>query len=110
MREKDLATQAKARSIGAVYEIRPSDDETFFAGRRTDILVNGQTIGSSTTCFFFFYFFFCCCSFASFEFDLVVTGVCGVVHPETLQRFAIPNPCAALELNLEVLLALHLAQ
>jgi phenylalanyl-tRNA synthetase beta chain len=81
MREKDLHTASKSRGVGATYEIVPSNDETFFGGRRTDILLNGAKI-----------------------------GVCGVVHPETLQRFAIPNPCSVLELNLEVILALLMNQ
>ena len=79
LREKDLQGKRKDANA-AVYDIRPSTDETFFEGRRVDIFLNGAKI-----------------------------GVCGVVHPETLQHFAIPCPCAALELDLEAVLALHLA-
>lgn len=57
----------------------PGNDETFFPGRRTNIVLNGR-----------------------------VVGVLGVVHPECLHHFGIVSPCAALELDLEALLALHL--
>ena len=50
-------------------------DPTFFPGRSADILFNGKVIGQM-----------------------------GVVHPEVLGKFEITNPCAALEINLEVFL------
>ena len=58
-----------------MYSIRKSDNETFFAGRRVDVMLNGRCIGSF-----------------------------GVVHPQVLKGFEIDHPCSALELDLEVFL------
>jgi len=57
---------------GSYYYLKPSEDPTFFPGRRADVLVNDVKI-----------------------------GVLGVLHPDVLTNYAIPFPCAALEISLE---------
>lgn len=47
-------------------------DPTFFSGRCAELIVRGKSIG-----------FF------------------GVIHPEVLSKFELPNPCAALEITIE---------
>jgi len=54
------------------YELKASEDPTFFPGRRADILVNGTKV-----------------------------GVVGTVHPEVLEKFHVPFPCSAVELFIE---------
>lgn len=57
------------------YHISKGADPAFFPGRAANIVYNGKVIGQM-----------------------------GVVHPEVLAKFEITNPCAALEINLEVFL------
>jgi len=57
------------------YHISKGEDPAYFPGRAANILYNGKVIGQM-----------------------------GVIHPEVLQKFEITNPCAALEINLEVFL------
>ncbi|CAI5987573.1 unnamed protein product [Closterium sp. NIES-65] len=59
------------------YFIAPSQSPQFFGGRQADILCKGKSIGTF-----------------------------GVVHPEVLARFDIPDPCSAVEINLEPFLQL----
>eukprot|EP00466_Bigelowiella_natans_P012459 jgi/Bigna1/85766/estExt_fgenesh1_pg.C_60051 len=54
------------------YSLRDSSSETFFKGRRADILVDGEVIGTL-----------------------------GILHPEVLSNFGIKSPCSALEINIE---------
>jgi phenylalanyl-tRNA synthetase beta chain len=54
------------------YQLKPSDDPTFFPGRSADVLFNNQKI-----------------------------GVMGVVHPQVLGHYGITFPCAALEICIE---------
>eukprot|EP00475_Leptophrys_vorax_P041104 TRINITY_DN7727_c0_g1_i1.p1 TRINITY_DN7727_c0_g1~~TRINITY_DN7727_c0_g1_i1.p1 ORF type:complete len:348 (-),score=25.23 TRINITY_DN7727_c0_g1_i1:105-1040(-) len=54
------------------YFISPSTSPQFFSGRQASILFKG-----------------------------VAVGTFGVVHPEVLARFDIPDPCSAVEINLE---------
>ncbi|XP_003745526.1 phenylalanine--tRNA ligase beta subunit [Galendromus occidentalis] len=62
-------TQSKAKPS---YEIRQTEDETFFRGRCAEILIGGKRI-----------------------------GVLGVVHPNVLTNFDLNIPVAALELCIE---------
>ncbi|CAI5980566.1 unnamed protein product [Closterium sp. NIES-65] len=59
------------------YFIAPSQSPQFFGGRQADILCKGKSIGTF-----------------------------GVVHPEVLAHFDIPDPCSAVEINLEPFLQL----
>ncbi|CAI5487307.1 unnamed protein product [Closterium sp. Naga37s-1] len=59
------------------YFIAPSQSPQFFGGRQADILFKGRSIGTF-----------------------------GVVHPEVLARFDTPDPCSAVEINLEPFLQL----
>lgn len=54
------------------YELKESEDSSYFKGRRADIFVEGKKI-----------------------------GVIGSLHPEVLKKFEVPYPAAALELCLE---------
>jgi phenylalanyl-tRNA synthetase beta chain len=54
------------------YYLKPSEDLTFFPGRRADIYVNDKKI-----------------------------GIMGIIHPEVLSNFRIPLPCSALEICIE---------
>lgn len=56
----------------ALYRIKESDDETYFPGRRADVLVNEKKV-----------------------------GVFGFLHPEVIQAFKVDLPVAALELDVE---------
>lgn len=56
------------------YHIRQSNEPEFFPGRQASIIFKGKHIGNF-----------------------------GVVHPEVLAKFDIPDPCSYLELNLESL-------
>jgi len=58
-----------------VYEIRSSEDPTFFPKRRADIFIDGQKV-----------------------------GVFGIVHPGVLKNFNLTYPCSIMELNIEILL------
>lgn len=61
---------------GRVYQYKPSENPSFFPGRRADIVVDG-----------------------------VVVGVMGIVHPQVLTDFgAAMGVCSLLELDLEVFL------
>ena len=64
--------KGKEALLGGGYEWVASDSPTFFTGRHADILMKGTVVG---------------------EF--------GVIHPEVLANFDIPNPVTALELNIE---------
>lgn len=75
---RDKARKSDKKDERPVYDIVASSDDTFFPGRRADITLNGTKIGTF-----------------------------GVIHPEVLLNFGIPNPCSAVELNVEALLALH---
>lgn len=55
-----------------VYELRSSDNETFFPKRRADVVVDGKKV-----------------------------GVFGILHPDVLKMFEIPFPCSVLELDIE---------
>lgn len=57
------------------YYIQPSKEPEFFPGRQASIFCKGSRIGTF-----------------------------GVVHPEVLQSFLIPDPCSILEINIEYLL------
>lgn len=57
------------------YYIQPSKEPEFFPGRQASIFCKGLRIGTF-----------------------------GVVHPEVLQSFLIPDPCSILEINIEYLL------
>uniref|UniRef100_A0A0D6R1C8 phenylalanine--tRNA ligase n=1 Tax=Araucaria cunninghamii TaxID=56994 RepID=A0A0D6R1C8_ARACU len=54
------------------YYIRPSHEPEFFPGRQASIIFKGKTI-----------------------------GVFGIVHPEVLARFDIPDPCSVVEMSIE---------
>jgi len=54
------------------YELKASDDSTFFPGRCADIYLNDTKL-----------------------------GVLGTVHPQVLELYSIPFPCAAVEFNIE---------
>jgi len=58
------------------YYIKQSEDPAFFPGRRADVFVNDKKV-----------------------------AVLGVIHPEVLKNYAIPFPCAALEIEIDVALA-----
>mmetsp|Transcript_48668 Transcript_48668/g.95408 ORF Transcript_48668/g.95408 Transcript_48668/m.95408 type:complete len:183 (+) Transcript_48668:1449-1997(+) len=58
-----------------VYEIRKSEDPTFFPKRRADIFIDGAKV-----------------------------GVFGIVHPDVLENFNLAFPCSIMEFDLEVLL------
>ncbi|KAJ8022005.1 Phenylalanine--tRNA ligase beta subunit [Holothuria leucospilota] len=57
------------------YYLKASEDPTFFEGRCAELVVYGKAVGTF-----------------------------GVIHPEVLSKFELPNPCAALEMNLEAFL------
>ena len=67
-----LNIKKAANENGPGFEIRDTQNSTFFPGRRADIIFNGDKIGSF-----------------------------GIVHPEVLGFFDIPFPCSALEINIE---------
>ena len=50
-------------------------DSTFFPGRSAEIVVNGDVIGKI-----------------------------GVIHPDVLHKFELPNPCSAFEINIQYFL------
>jgi phenylalanyl-tRNA synthetase beta chain len=52
--------------------LKPSDDATFFEGRRVDIMFNDKKV-----------------------------GVMGIIHPDVLHNFRIPFPCSAFEMFIE---------
>ncbi|KAL2608030.1 hypothetical protein R1flu_026603 [Riccia fluitans] len=54
------------------YFIQPSHEPEYFRGRQANVFYRGAKIGTF-----------------------------GIIHPEVLQRFDIPDPCSALELELE---------
>jgi phenylalanyl-tRNA synthetase beta chain len=60
--------------LGAVIELKPTDNESFVQGRTASIHVNGMRIGTI-----------------------------GEIHPEVLQNWGIPVPVAAFEINLDLL-------
>lgn len=62
-------------TINSLTILCSTTDPAYFPGRAANILYNGKVIGQM-----------------------------GVIHPEVLQKFEITNPCAALEINLEVFL------
>ncbi|KAH7432713.1 hypothetical protein KP509_07G036000 [Ceratopteris richardii] len=66
----------KAVSVGdnTGYFIQPSEEPVFFPGRQANIICKGSQIGTF-----------------------------GIVHPEVLQNFLIPDPCSILEINIESL-------
>ncbi|GAB4814215.1 hypothetical protein N2152v2_001261 [Parachlorella kessleri] len=69
----DKDSSALQERYGGGYEWRADDSSgTFFPGRHATVYAKGQPVG---------------------EF--------GIIHPEVLQAFDIPNPVSALELNLE---------
>ncbi|KAL3682275.1 hypothetical protein R1sor_000297 [Riccia sorocarpa] len=57
---------------GGGYYIQPSQEPEYFPGRQANVFYRGAKIGTF-----------------------------GIVHPEVLQRFDIPDPCSAMELELE---------
>eukprot|EP01103_Thecamoeba_quadrilineata_P002379 TRINITY_DN12343_c0_g1_i1.p1 TRINITY_DN12343_c0_g1~~TRINITY_DN12343_c0_g1_i1.p1 ORF type:complete len:602 (+),score=106.77 TRINITY_DN12343_c0_g1_i1:28-1806(+) len=57
---------------GVGYHIVKSDDPTFFEGRRVDIIVNNQKIGTF-----------------------------GIIHPKVLSAFEIHFPCSAIEIDVD---------
>lgn len=57
------------------YFIQPSKEPEFFPGRQASIICKGSCIGTF-----------------------------GIVHPQVLQNFLIPDPCSILEINIESLL------
>ncbi|KAL4347089.1 hypothetical protein GQ457_17G027170 [Hibiscus cannabinus] len=57
------------------YYIEPSDEPEFLLGRQAKIIYKGRRI-----------------------------GIFGIVHPEVLNNFDIPDPCSFLELNIEYFL------
>eukprot|EP00271_Cylindrocystis_brebissonii_P019754 TRINITY_DN619_c0_g2_i1.p1 TRINITY_DN619_c0_g2~~TRINITY_DN619_c0_g2_i1.p1 ORF type:complete len:638 (+),score=131.05 TRINITY_DN619_c0_g2_i1:205-2118(+) len=59
------------------YSIAPSQSHQFFRGRQADVIFNGKRVGTF-----------------------------GIVHPEILARFDIPDPCTAMELDIEPFLTL----
>lgn len=63
---------SKQQLFDGGYSWQESDSPSFFPGRHADIFVKGQRVG---------------------EF--------GIIHPTVLQKFDIPNPVTALELNIE---------
>lgn len=54
------------------YYIRPSHEPEFFPGRQASIIFKGKSIGAF-----------------------------GIVHPEVLARFDIPDPCSMIEINIQ---------
>jgi phenylalanyl-tRNA synthetase beta chain len=58
--------------LAKLYELKLSEDPTFFPGRRATIFVNDINV-----------------------------GVIGTIHPQVLEHYSIPFPCAALELFIE---------
>ncbi|KAL7749993.1 phenylalanine--tRNA ligase subunit beta [Sorochytrium milnesiophthora] len=54
------------------YRIKESNNETYFPGRRADIIYSGRVIGQF-----------------------------GILHPEVLENFKLGYPCTALEMNIE---------
>lgn len=70
--ELGCAVSAAQAEAGMTYEWRPSQDSTFFPGRQAAVLSQGRIIGTF-----------------------------GIVHPNVLEKFEIPYPVSALELNLE---------
>lgn len=54
------------------YYIRPSHEPEFFPGRQASIIFKGKSVGAF-----------------------------GIVHPEVLARFDIPDPCSMLEINIQ---------
>ncbi|TPX48849.1 phenylalanine---tRNA ligase [Synchytrium endobioticum] len=67
-----LSTRPVPVGQGGGYYITESDNPTFFPGRCADVYYNKAKIGSF-----------------------------GVLHPNVLADFQIPNPCSALEFNVE---------
>ncbi|MEM3390883.1 MAG: phenylalanine--tRNA ligase subunit beta [Archaeoglobaceae archaeon] len=63
--------QAVMRELGFGWKAVEAEDGAFIAGRQAGIVVNGENV-----------------------------GIFGEVHPEVLERFGIPNPVVAFELEL----------
>lgn len=63
---------SKQKLFNGGYSWEETDSPSFFPGRHADVFVKGQRIG---------------------EF--------GIIHPTVLQKFDIPNPVTALEINIE---------
>ena len=70
--ELGCTVSAAQAEAGMTYEWQPSQDSTFFPGRQAAVLSQGRTIGRF-----------------------------GIVHPDVLEKFEIPYPVSALELNLQ---------
>eukprot|EP00112_Aurelia_sp_Birch-Aquarium-sp1_P008923 Seg1997.6 transcript_id=Seg1997.6/GoldUCD/mRNA.D3Y31 product="Phenylalanine-tRNA ligase beta subunit" protein_id=Seg1997.6/GoldUCD/D3Y31 len=68
-------TENKETNPKQGYHIRAADDSTFFPGRSAEIVVNGDIIGKI-----------------------------GVIHPDVLHKFELPNPCSAFEINIQYFL------
>ena len=63
---------AQADSSRMSYEWKPSQDSTFFPGRQAAVFSGGKQVGAF-----------------------------GIVHPNVLDKFDIPYPVSALEINVE---------
>ena len=63
--------QAVMRELNVDWEVEESDDSAFIEGRRANVIVDGK-----------------------------IVGVFGEIHPEVLEKFDIPNPVVAFELDL----------
>ncbi|MEM3796735.1 MAG: phenylalanine--tRNA ligase subunit beta, partial [Archaeoglobaceae archaeon] len=63
--------QAVMRELGFDWKAVEAEDGAFIAGRQAGIVVNGENV-----------------------------GIFGEIHPEVLERFGIPNPVVAFELEL----------
>jgi len=67
-----LGSKPKIEGHAAGYDIRPSEDPTFFPGRQAEVYVDDRRV-----------------------------GIFGIVHPAVLKAFGIHMPVSALELNLQ---------
>ncbi len=63
--------QAVMRELNVDWDVEESDDPAFIEGRRAHVIVDGK-----------------------------IVGVFGEIHPEVLEKFDIPNPVVAFELDL----------
>ena len=70
----NVETTSQMRQIICTFPSRFLDP-TFFPGRSAEIVVNGDVIGKI-----------------------------GVIHPDVLHKFELPNPCSAFEINIQYFL------
>lgn len=76
--EQQAKTSGEAAELGDYYTIEKGEDGAFFPGRAMNVYLHRRG-------------------------EKVQIGHLGVVHPNTLKAYDIPNPCSYMELNIQFL-------